>query len=82
MGCSARTPTAAGSGVVAAAELIDGVDQEGLQDGQTVLHPAGGTRQVDDQRPSRDPGEPQDSAAVGTFSLPNALMASGMPGTS
>ncbi len=83
MGCSARTPTGVGgSWVIAAADLVDGVRQRGLQDGEAVPHPAGGPRKVDDQCVPGDSGEPRESAAVGTFSRPNARMASAMPGTS
>lgn len=81
MGRSAWAPH--GSGVVAAPDLVDGVHQQPLQDGQSVTDAAGGARQVDDQRvPARDPGEPRESAAVGTFARPSARIASGMPGTS
>ena len=58
MGCSARTPTGVGgSGVIAASDLVDGVRQQGLQDGEAVPHPAGGTRQVDDQCAPGDSGQ-------------------------
>ena len=56
MGCSARTPVA-GSGVVPAAELVDGVGQQGFQYGQAVPYHAGLARQIDDQCPARDSGE-------------------------
>lgn len=83
MGCSARTPTGVGgSGVIAASDLVDGVRQQGFQDGEAVLTPPVDPGRLTISVPRATPARPRESAEVGTFSRPYARMASAMPGTS
>lgn len=68
--------------MVAAADLVDGMAQERLQDGEPVPHPAGDPGRFTISVVPATPASPRESAAVGTFSRPYARIASGMPGIS